>query len=189
MLSSMTMPPLGKSGPGNDGHELVHRGPRAALGQHELDGREHLAQVVRRHVGGHADRDARGAVDQQVGQQRRQDDRLARLAVVGGTEVDGVLVELGAASPSRRRSGGTRCSGAPPADRRASRSCPAGRRRVMLRGEVLRHAHERLVDGAVAVGVELGHGVADDVGALAVWAVGTKPHLLHRRTGCGAAPA
>ncbi len=40
-------------------------------------GGDRLAQVVRRHVGRHADGDAAGAVDQQIGQARRQDRGLA----------------------------------------------------------------------------------------------------------------
>ena len=40
-------------------------------------GGEHFAEIVRRDVGRHADRDAAGAVDQEVGEARRQDLRLA----------------------------------------------------------------------------------------------------------------
>ena len=54
-----------------------------------------LAQVVRRDVGGHADGDARAAVDQQVGELGRQDRRLLLGAVVVLDEVDGVLVDVG----------------------------------------------------------------------------------------------
>ena len=45
-------------------------------------GVDHLAQVVRRDVGGHADGDAARAVDQQVGELGRQDGRLLQRAVV-----------------------------------------------------------------------------------------------------------
>ena len=57
-------------------------------------GRDRLAQVVRRDVRGHADRDAARAVDEQVREARRQDDRLVVLAVVVGLEVDRVGVEV-----------------------------------------------------------------------------------------------
>jgi hypothetical protein len=56
-------------------------------------GVDDLAQVVGRDVGGHAHRDALAAVDQQVGEARRQHRRLFVLAVVVGDEVDGLLVD------------------------------------------------------------------------------------------------
>ena len=54
-----------------------------------------FAQVVRRDVGRHADRDAGRAVDQQVRDLGRQDRRLLFLAVVVRLEVDGFLVDVG----------------------------------------------------------------------------------------------
>ena len=53
-----------------------------------------LAQVVRRDAGGHADRDAGRAVDQQVGVARGKDRRLLRAPVVVGLEVDGLLADV-----------------------------------------------------------------------------------------------
>jgi hypothetical protein len=58
-------------------------------------GVDHFGEVVRRDVGRHADRDARGAVDQQVGHRVGSDDRLELLAVVVGHEIDGFLVDVG----------------------------------------------------------------------------------------------
>ena len=55
---------------------------------------DHLAQVVRRDVRRHADGDAGGAVDEQVGEARRQDQRFAARAVVVRREVDRVHVEV-----------------------------------------------------------------------------------------------
>ena len=46
--------------------------------------------------------------------------------------------------------------------------------------ERLGHADERVVDGAVAVRVELAHDVADDACALHVRPVGAQAHLGHR---------
>ena len=58
-------------------------------------GVDDLAEVVRRDVGGHADGDARGAVDEQVRQLGRQDRRLLLRPVVVVHEVDRVLVDVG----------------------------------------------------------------------------------------------
>ena len=54
-----------------------------------------FVEVVRRDVGGHAHRDARRAVDQQVGPPRRHHRRLFFGAVVVGREVDRLLVDIG----------------------------------------------------------------------------------------------
>ena len=120
------MPPVGKSGPGM---MLI----RSSIDQRRIvdqrdAGVDHLAEIVRRDVGRHADRDAAGAVDQQIGEARRQNDRLVLVAVVVRLEIDRVLVDVGEqrhrglAEPAlgvahrRRRD-----------RRRPSRSCPARR--------------------------------------------------------------
>ena len=120
------MPPVGKSGPGtiSISSAIVER---RVVDQRD-GGVDHLAEVVRRDVGRHADGDAAGAVDQQVREARRQHHRLLLGAVVVVAEIDRILVDvlgqrvgdLGAAAP--------RCSASPPAGRRRpSRSCPARR--------------------------------------------------------------
>jgi hypothetical protein len=58
-------------------------------------GVDDLAEVVRRDVGRHADRDAGRAVDEQVREPGGQDDRLGVVAVVVLDLVDGVLVDAG----------------------------------------------------------------------------------------------
>ena len=47
-------------------------------------------------------------------------------------------------------------------------------------GEVLRHAHERVVDGCVAVRVIVAHHLADDLRALRVRPGRPQPELVHR---------
>src|SRR5439155_17222845 len=59
-----------------------------------LRGGRDLAQVVRRDVGRHADRDPGRAVDQEVREPRGQHDRLLGAAVVVRYKVDGVLVDV-----------------------------------------------------------------------------------------------
>ena len=53
-----------------------------------------FAQVVRRNAGGHAHGDAVAAVDQQVGELRRQDGRFGVTFVVGRNKVDRVELEV-----------------------------------------------------------------------------------------------
>ena len=172
------MPPVGKSGPGNDADQLVDAEPRI-VDQRDA-GIDHLAEIVRRDVGRHADRDAAGAVDQQVREARRQHHRLFLVAVVVRLEVDRVLVDV--VEQLHRRPG------------QAAFGVAHGRRRIAVdraeialavdqrqaHGEILRHAHQRVVDRLVAVRVVFAHHVADHARRLDVFLVGRVPVLVHR---------
>ena len=166
---------VGKSGPGtsSSSSSTVMSGLLD-----DGDGRvDDLAQVVRRDVGRHADRDAGRAVDQQVRQPRGQDRRLGLLVVVVGLEVDRLLVDVGqqlladllhaalGVAVGRRRIAVDRAEVALPVDERVAH------------GEVLRQAHQGVVAGGVAVRVELAEHVADHAGALDVRPV---PHVVHQ---------
>ena len=174
--------PLGKSGPlirsmqgvlellaGGVG---VLEGPAGAVGD--------LAQVVRRDVGGHADRDAGRAVDQQVGEAGRQDRRLLAAAVVVGLEVDGLLVDV--ADHLQRQRGhpalGVAHRGRGVVARRAEVALAVDQRRA--HHPRLGQADEGVVDRGVAVGVVLAHHVADDARALREPAVGPVAAVVHR---------
>ena len=147
----------------------------------QLDrGVHQLAEVVRRDVGRHSHRNAVGAVDQQVRRGSRQVLRLLSRIVVVGPKIDRVHVDV-----LKQRLG----------IRRESRLGVAhGRGRVAIDGskialpghqqlahaERLGHAHQRLVDRRVAMGVVLAHHLADDPGALARRAIRAQPLLAHR---------
>ncbi len=73
-------------------HEVVGR--RLGVVDDVHGGVDDLAEVVRRDVGGHADGDAGGAVDQQVGHAAGQHRGLAPRLVVVGHQVDGVGVDV-----------------------------------------------------------------------------------------------
>ena len=147
------------------------------VGHHGIHG---LAQVVRRDVRGHADRDPRRAVDEQVREPCRQYERLALGVVVVRAEVDRVGVDV--AQHLRR-------------DAREPRLCVShGRRRVVVEraevalavdqrvahGEVLREPDERVVDRGVSVRVEGPHDLADNAGALPVRAPRLEAAAVHR---------
>ena len=143
-------------------------------------GVDHLAEIVRRDVGRHADGDAAGAVDQEIREARRQNDRLSLVAVVVGLEVDGVLVDV---REQRHRGVGETALGVPHRRRRiavdrAVVALPVDQRQA--HGEILRHAHQRVVDRLVAVRVILTHHVADHARRLHVFLVGRMPVLVHR---------
>ena len=155
--------PVGKSGP----LTCFIRSSTFASGLSiSVDDRvDDLAEVVRRDVRRHADGDAGAAVDEQVREARRQDERLALRLVVVRAEVDRVGVEL-----AQHLLGELREPRLGVAHR--------GRRVVVDRAEValavdervaqrerLRHPDERVVDRRVAVRVMVAHHVADDVRA------------------------
>ena len=182
---------VGKSGPGDALHErleqLLARGirvlerPERAVGD--------LAEVVRRDVGGHADRDADGAVDQQVGEARREHDRLLRLTVVVVLEVDGVFFDV--AHHLERERGHLRL-GVPG----RGGALVAGRAEVALaecervpQRPRLHEADEGVVDGRVAVRVVVAHDLADDARALGERLVGAEPAVVHARRSRGGARA
>ena len=110
----------------------------------------------------------------------RTDGSCLRLVVVG-LEVDRVLVDVVEERHRRAWRGGTRCSASPPADRRRrSRNCPARRSSGRRMREILRHAHQGVVDRLVAVRVVLAHHVADDAGRFHVCLVRRVAVLVHR---------
>ena len=170
------MPAGGEVGAGDELHQVVDRGV-GVLEQVDR-GRDDLDEVVRRHVGRHADRDAGRAVDEQVRVGGRQHGGLLELAVVVRDEVDDVLVEVLGERERRGREprlGVAGCGGS--VIERAEVAVAVHERHAQR--ERLREAHERVVDRRVAVGVELSHHLADDAGALDVAAIGAQAHVGH----------
>ena len=162
---------------GDDLHQLVEAD--VGVGDQSEGGVDDLGRIVRRNIGRHADGDAVGAVDQQVGELRRQNQRFFFGFVVVRLEIDGVLVDV------FQQQGG----GLGEADLRITH-----RRRVIAvhgaeialpvdqgqaHGEALRHAHHGVVDRGVAVRVVFTHDVADDAGGFAVGLVRGVAGLVH----------
>ena len=138
-----------------------------------------LAQIVRRHVGRHADGDTRRPVHEQIRERRRENRGLLGRLVVVRHEVDGLVVEIRhhvvaerlqprlGVPHRRRRIAVDRSEVALAVDQRIAHV------------EVLRQPYERVVDRGVAVGMEVAHHLADDLRALPVRAAGREPHRLH----------
>ena len=158
--------------------QLVERA--VGVARLELERIHHLAQVVRRHVGGHADRDPGRAVDEQVGQPGGQHHRLAGRAVEVGHEVDRLAVDVAQQllGDAREAALGVAVGGRRVAVDRAEVALPVDQR--VAEREVLDHAHERVVDRAVAVRVVVLEHLADHARALGVGARGDQALLLHR---------
>ena len=159
-------------------HQLLH-GELGIVDQGAA-GIDQLAEIVRRDIGRHADRDAARAVGQQVRIGRRQDRRLLLPLVVVGLELDRVLVDVGEQHLGHRRQArfGVAHRRRRIAIHRAEVALPRDQRQA--HGEVLRHAHHGVVDRRVAVRVILAHHVADDARGLAERPRGIVAALLHR---------
>jgi hypothetical protein len=168
--------------PPQQGVELVVGQLVVADQRHRSGG--HLAQVVARHLGGQADRDAAGTVEQHERQPRRQLARLGGGAVVVRLEVDRAFVDL-----VEQETGDGRETRLGVAHRRGAVAVAAAEvalpvdQRVAL-AEALRHAHQRVVGGGVAVRVVAAEHVAHHPRALhrlraAGWREG-QAHAVHR---------
>ena len=141
----------------------------------------HLPQVVRGNVRGHTHGDTGRTVNQQVGETRRKDDGFLLATVVVGLKVHGVFVDVPHQLHGERGHlalGVPRGGGAVVAS--GAEVALAGDERIAQRPR-LHHADDRVVDGAVPMGVVLTHDVADDARALgerAVWTVATVEHRV-----------
>src|SRR5208282_200709 len=176
-LAPADVAPGGKIGAGNDFHHFLERG--VGLFHQQDGGVHHLAQIVRRDVGGHAHGDAARAVDQQIGDARGEDGGLGGALVEVGDEIYGFFLDVGEHFFRDAR--------------QARFRVPHGRGRVAVhRAEValavhqrvahverLGHAHQRVVDGRVAVRMEFSEDFADDLGAFAVGLAGGEAQLVH----------
>ena len=169
-------PAGGEVGPLDELHEVVVVG--VGMGEQVRGRVGDLAQVVRRDVGGHADRDALAAVDKQVREPCRQDLGLACGPVEVVLEVDGVLVDAGQHVHRQRRQAAL---GVAHGRRRVARrsEVPVGIDQRMTQRERLAQTHERVVDGRVAVGVVVAHHLADDLRALHMGPVGSDVGVVH----------
>lgn len=169
--------PRGEVGRGDVVHQLVHRELGIVNeGNGAVDG---LREVVRRNVGRHADGNAVRAVDQKIGEARRQNGGLHLVSVEVGEEVHRLLVQI--AQHLRREFGKTRL-GITHGGRRIAVHRPEVAVSVHERevdGEVLRKTHQGVVHGRVPVRVEFTQDVTDDTRTLAVVLVVVEPHLVH----------
>jgi hypothetical protein len=168
----------GEVGTGHDLAQVVNRQLRVL--DQRVDSVADLVQVVRRDVGGHADRDAAGAVDKEVRQPGGEDGRLAQPTVVVVDEVDRLLLDVGQhlVGDGRHPRLGVAHGRRRVAVDRAEVPLPIHQR--VAQAEVLRHAHQRVVDRQVTVRVVLGHRLAHHAGALAIGRRRAEAHLVHR---------
>ncbi len=169
--------PGGEVRPRDETHEVDRVGRRVIYQVQQ--GVAHLPHVVRRDVGGHAHRDARRAVDQQVGHHGRQDLRLLEGTVEVVHPADRILVDvpqyvlgrfLEAALGVPHGRGGVAVH--------AAEVAVTVHHRV-AEGEALGHPHQRIVDGGITVRMVLAQNLTHNPGALLVGLVGCHPQVVH----------
>ena len=139
-----------------------------------------LAQVMRRHVGGHADGDACPAVDKQIGKGRRQDRRLGETFIVVGNEIHRILVHVQqqrGAQVGEPRLGVTHGRGGIVFD---GAEVALAIHKPFAHRPRLRQMHERRINHRFAMGVVITGGLAADFRAFHVLAPGKERELLHR---------
>ena len=171
----------GEVGAGNALDEAFQAlvGGEVLVVEKEVETVHDLSQVVGRDVRGHAHRDAGGPVHEQVREHGGQHRGLHQAVVVVGLEVDRLLVDV---LHHHRAQAGEPGLGVAHGRRGISVHRPEVALAVhqgAAEVEALGHAHEGVVDGGVAVGVVLAHGVAHDARALPVAAAGLQAHLVH----------
>ncbi len=143
-------------------------------------GVDQLGRIMRRDRGRHADRDARGTVGEQVGEQAGHQLRLVILVIVGRTEAGGILVE---AYHQVHRDLGQSCLGIAIgcgiiAVDIAEIALPVDQR--IAQRERLGEPHHRIIDRRVAMRVIFADDVADDARRFLVGGVRIHPQHPHR---------
>ena len=158
-------------------HQVFYR--YLGIVDERVDGVDDLAEVVRRDIGRHTDGYTVRAVDEQVGEARRQDRRLLQRVVEVVGPVDRFFVDIAeqlVGYLGQARLGIPLRRGRIAVDR-AEVTVTVDERHA--HGEVLRKTHERVVHRRVAVRVELTEHVADYTRALAVRLVRPQTELAH----------
>ncbi len=138
-----------------------------------------LAEIVRRNVGGHTDRNAGRPVDQEIRYACRQDVRLMLALVIIRREVDRLFVDVGQqilSHPSHANFGVAHSSRRIAVDG-AKVALPVDEQ--IAHGEGLRHTDDGLVDRAIAVWMVLTDHVTDDTGRFFVRFVEVVPQFAH----------
>ncbi len=157
----------------------VGAGVRLFFGDKGDAGVDDFGEIVGRNVGRHAHRNASRAVDDEVGDARGEDGGFGGGLVVVGGEVYGVGVDVGEHFAGDASEAGLGVS-------HGGRWVAVDGAEVALavyegvaEAEGLGEADHGVVDGGVAVGVEVAHDVADDLGGLGELLVELEAHLLH----------
>ena len=163
--------------PGHDFHQFFQG--QGWIGDQRQSRIQNLGRVMRRDIGGHANRNAARAIDQQIGEGRWQNARFIHAFIVIRLEIDRVFIDAGKQ--------GTRCRGQPRfgvahrrrrvAVNRTEIPLPINQRQT--HGKGLRHAHQRIIDRSIAMRMVFTHHVANHARRFAIGFIGRIAGFLH----------
>ena len=167
----------GKIGSRHQLNQLIDA--RLGAPQQKQTGVDDFTQVMRRNVGGHAHGNARRAIDQQVGNPCWQNRGLEFLAVVIRLKIHGFTVDVGEhfAGELVEPALGVTHGGGVVAVNRPEVALPV--HQWVTQRKILRHANQRVVDGAVAVRVKLTHHLTHHPRALHIGPIPDVVGLVH----------
>ena len=170
--------PGGKVRPGDVLHEIGERG--LGVIQHADAGVDDLGEIMGRDIRRHADRDARGAVYEQVRELGGQDAGLLARLVKVGVPVHGLLVDVAQHLVGDLRHARLRVTvgGRGVAVHGAEVAVPVDEH--VAHRKALREAHHRVIDRGVAVRVIAAQHVAHAGGGLLEGLVRGEPVLVER---------
>ena len=159
-------------------HEFVNADIRIV--DQGLESVDHLRNVVRRNLGGHAHGNTHGAIAQQVGETPRQNFGLLAGLIVVVDEVDRVFVQVAEhlhSGPAQTGFGVAHGRGRVPID---GTEIPLSIHHGVAHAEFLRHMHQGGIDNGLAMRVVIARSIAGNFGALAKAAVGHQTQIVHR---------
>ena len=161
---------------------VLHQAVERDVGIVDLraDAVDHFAEIVRRHIGRHADGDAGAAIDEQIRESGRENRRLGAGLVVVRDEIDRVLVHVGHERGAEMRHArlGVTHGGRRIAFDRAEIALAIDQR--LAHRPRLRHVDEGRVNHRLAVRVIVTARVAANLRALPMLPVGEERQVVHR---------
>ena len=143
-------------------------------------GVDHIAEIMRRNIGRHADGDTAGAIDQEIGETRGQNHRLALAAVVVRLEIHRLLLDIleQGVSGFAHADFGITHGGGHIAVHRTIITLAVEQRQA--HGEGLHQPHHGHIDRTIAMRVVFTDHLTDDTRRLAVGLVPGIAAFVHR---------
>ena len=159
------------------GQEFVDLG--LGVGDEGEGGAAELARIVRRDGGGHAHRDAGGAIGQKVREGGGQDDGLTLLAIISRAEIDGVAVDIGQHGFGHQGQAGLGVAHGGGVIAIDIAEIALAFDEGVAGGEILGEADHGVINRGIAMRVIFAHHIAHDAGAFLEAAGRVQLQLVH----------
>ena len=163
--------------PRHDLHQLFQRERR--IGNQRQRRIQNLSWVMRRDIGGHANRNAARAIDQQIGEGRRQNPRFIHAFIIIRLEIHRVFVNT---CQQCAGCGGKARFGVAHRRRRIAinrTKIPLPINQGQTHGKGLRHTHQRIINRSIAMRMVFTHHIANHARRFAIGLVSCVAGFLH----------